>query len=174
MVGFKTTLLKFDRQGEKTGWTYIEIPAEIVQRLKPGNKKTFRVKGKLDNYSIKQIALLPMGEGNFIMPLNAAMRKGFHKRKGEKLNVQLEVDERPLLPPKDLMDCLADEPHALKFFQQLAKSHQNYFTKWIQSAKTEPTKAKRIAQSITALSRRQNFGEMLRALKKDRENLYRN
>ena len=75
MVEYTTTLLKFDKQGEKTGWTYIEISSDIAQQLKPNNKKSFRVKGKLDNYTIQAVALLPMGEGNFIMPINGAMRK---------------------------------------------------------------------------------------------------
>jgi uncharacterized protein YdeI (YjbR/CyaY-like superfamily) len=70
-----------------------------------------------------------------------------------------------------LMTCLADEPEALTFFNQLTNGHQNYFTKWIESAKTEPTKAKRIAQTITALYRKQDFGEMLRSLKKEREKM---
>src|SRR5260221_10117014 len=92
MIKFTTTILKFDSKGEKTGWTYIEVPSEISQQLKPGTKKSFRVKGKLDNYSIRRIALLPMGNGDFIMPLNASMRKGIGKRKGHSLNVQLMPD----------------------------------------------------------------------------------
>lgn len=43
-VQFTTTIHKFDKQGEKTGWTYFEIPADLAQKLKPGNKKSFRVK----------------------------------------------------------------------------------------------------------------------------------
>ena len=85
MVLFSTTIHKFDKQGEKTGWTYLEIPADIAQQLVPGNKKSFRVKGKLDNHSIKGVALLPMGGGTFIMPLNSAMRKGIGKRQGAQL-----------------------------------------------------------------------------------------
>ena len=73
MVKFTVTILKFGEQGEKTGWTYITIPAEIALQLMPDNKKSFRVKGKLDEYLIKGVALLPMGEGSFIMALNAAL-----------------------------------------------------------------------------------------------------
>ena len=68
MITYTTTILKFDKQGEKTGWTYIDVPAEIAAQLKAGYKKSFRVKGKLDNLNIAQVALLPMGNGNFIMP----------------------------------------------------------------------------------------------------------
>jgi len=75
MILFTTAIHKFEKQGEKTGWTYIEIPADIAQNLKPGNKKSFRVKGKLDNYKIAVVALLPMGGGSFIMLLMAPCEK---------------------------------------------------------------------------------------------------
>lgn len=168
MVQFIATILKFDRQGEKTGWTYIEIPDSIAQKLKPDTKRSFRVKGKLDEYAIKGIALLPMGGGSFIMPLNGTIRKGIRKSKGARLQVKLEFDEEPLKLSGDLLECLSDEPKALAFFKSLPKGHQNYFSKWIESAKTEQTKAKRIAQTVTALAKEEGYGEMLRSLKNNR------
>ena len=41
MVRFSTIIKKFADQGEKTGWTYIEIPHTIADQLKPGIKKHF-------------------------------------------------------------------------------------------------------------------------------------
>ncbi|HRI22417.1 MAG TPA: YdeI/OmpD-associated family protein [Panacibacter sp.] len=169
MIRFTTTILQFNEQGEKTGWTYIEIPANIAQQLKPGNKKSFRVKGLLDNYAIEAVALMPMGGGNFIMALNAGIRKGIKKRRGITLTVQLEVDNEPIKLPAELTECLADEPAALAFFNTLARSHQTYFIKWIASAKTEPTRIKRIAQVINALSKKYDFGLMLRNAKQERD-----
>jgi hypothetical protein len=169
MVKFTTTILQFADKGEKTGWTYINIPAKTAQLLKPGNKKSFRVKGMLDDYAIKAIALIPMGGGDFIMSINATMRKGIKKRKGATLKVQLEVDNKELKPPKEFLDCLADDPDALAFFNTLTKGHQNYFGMWIRAAKTEATKTKRIAQAVTAMARKQDYGTMIRSHKKDRE-----
>ncbi|MER3497762.1 MAG: hypothetical protein C4308_03545 [Chitinophagaceae bacterium] len=60
---------------------------------------------------------------------------------------------------------LEDEPSAKKFFATLPPSHQKYFSKWIDDAKTEPTKIKRIASAINVLSKQMGFGEMLRAMK---------
>ena len=165
MLQFSTVILKFAEQGEKTGWTYIKIPSEIAQKIKPDNKKSFRVKGKLDNYSIEKVALLPMGEGNFIMPFNAMMRKKTGKRQGEKLLVKLEEDKNPILLNEELVQCLADEPDALRFFNQLSKSHQLYFSKWIDAAKTDATKTKRIAQTLNALCKKQNFPVMFREMR---------
>ena len=165
MVSYTTTILKFDEQGEKTGWTYIEVPTEYAEKLKPGNKKSFRVRGKLDEHLIKGVALMPMGEGNFIMAINATMRKGIGKRKGAKLSVKLEVDDSPITLSSDLLDCLADEPKALEFFNQLTPGHRKYFSNWIESAKTEETKARRIAVSVTAMARGLHYGLMIREQK---------
>jgi hypothetical protein len=167
MVTFTTTILQFGEQGEKTGWTYIVIPADIAEQLKPGHKKSFRVKGKLDSYAIKSIALLPHGGGSFIMPINETMRKGTRKRKGAMLQVQLQEDKTARKLSKELMECLEDEPQALAFFKTLAPSHQGYFSKWIEDAKTEATKTKRIAQAVNGLSHKFSFGELIRSLKQE-------
>jgi len=166
MVQFTVTINKFEKQGEKTGWTYIEIPADIAQQLKPGNKKSFRVKGKLDNYKIAGVSLLPMGGGSFIMAINGAMRKGTGKKQGAMLKVELEEDKKAYQLNKEFMECLEDEPQALVNFKAMPKSFQNYYSKWIDSAKTEPTKTKRIAVAVSTLARGMNFSEMIRSSQK--------
>jgi Domain of unknown function (DUF1905)/Bacteriocin-protection, YdeI or OmpD-Associated len=163
MIEFTATLKQFSEQGEKTGWTYIEIPVDLAEALKPGNKKSFRVKGKLDKYSIAHVALLPMGGGVFIMAVNATMRKGIGKKKGAMVKVKIEEDKNEFQFNKDFIECLADEPAADLFFKSLAGSHQRYFSKWIDEAKTEPTKTKRIAWAVTALSKKQGYPEMIRS-----------
>jgi sugar phosphate isomerase/epimerase len=171
MIKFTTTIKKFEKQGEKTGWTYIEILADKARLLKPDNKKSFRVKGKLDDYVLKQAALLPMGNGSFILALNLTMRKAIKKVKGATVIVQMEVDEKLLVLNASFMECLADEPKAIKHFNTLAKSHQAYFSKWIDSAKTEETMTKRIGISVNALLKGWGYGEMIRAETQKRKDL---
>ena len=165
MVRFTATMHKFEKQGEKTGWTYIEVPADLAQKLKPGNKKEFKVKGKLDNYSITRVSLLPMGGGSFIMPVNAGMRKGIGKKHGAMIKVQLEADDSPFIFNEDFMECLEYEPKAKEHFKTLTGSHQRYFSKWIDSAKTDATKTKRIAMAVNALAKKWGYPEMLRSQK---------
>lgn len=171
MIQFTATILKFEKQGEKTGWTYILIPHEEARKLYPGMKKSFRVKGKLDAFAFKQVALLPMGEGDFILPLNAAIRKGIGKKKGAQVKVQMVRDEAAFEFSKEMMACLEDEPRALAGFKKLPGAEQKYFSKWIESAKTEATKAKRIAQMVNAMLKGQRYGEMIRSLKADKDRL---
>jgi hypothetical protein len=172
VVTFKTTILKFDKQGEKTGWTYIKIPSATAEQLKPGNKKAFRVRGFLDNYQFEKISLIPLGGGDFILALNATIRKALRKTTGATVLVKMETDERQPEPPPEFIECLKDEPRALTAFSALKKSHQNYFINWMNTAKTDETKAKRIAYAVDALSQGLGFGGMMRKIKQDRQDLF--
>ena len=168
MVEFTTIILQFGEQGEKTGWTYIEIPADIAQQLKPGNRKSFRVKGFLDALAVSGMALMPMGGGNFIMALKAGVRKGIHKNAGAMLHVKLEEDvDYKVGVPDDLQECFDFEPEAFEFFNSLAKSHRDYFIKWIDSAKTNETRTKRIVNTVNAMLRKWPYNVMLREMRKD-------
>ena len=159
---------RFEKQGEKTGWTYIEVPADLAQKLKPGNRKEFKVKGKLDNYDLSRVSLLPMGGGSFIMPVNATMRRSIGKRNGAMVKVQLLEDKSDFVFNKDFMDCLTDEPLAYSFFKTLPGSHQRYFSKWIDTAKTDETRAKRIAQAVNGLAKKMGFSAVMRAIRDER------
>ncbi|MFL5729812.1 MAG: DUF1905 domain-containing protein [Cytophagaceae bacterium] len=162
MIEFTATILKFKKMGEKTGWSYIPIAADQAQELMPGNKKSFRVKGNLDAWAFEGVSLLPMGEGDFIMALNGTMRKKIRKEAGAMVKVRMLVDTKKQKLSPVFMDCLADEPKAMKYFKTLPGSHQRYFSKWIETAKTDTTKARRIAQAVNALAMNLGFNEMMR------------
>lgn len=162
MIQFNAVIMQFAEKGEKTGWSYVTIPEDIAARLKPGCKKSFRVKGKLDAHPIAQQALIPMGKGEFILPLNAELRKSIHKNKGAILSLRLEEDKKPLEVFAELLECLADVPKAEKKFNSLPRSHQMYYSHWIESAKTIRTRAKRIGLTITAMEKNLTYAEMLR------------
>lgn len=162
MEKFIANILRFEKNADKTGWTYIVVPARIAGKIRPASKKSFRVKGKLDGYAFSKISLLPMGKGDFLFPFNASIRKGTGKIAGETVKVQIEADKSEIILNPDLMTCLEDEPGALEHFNTLTGSHQRYFSKWIDSAKAELTKTKRIANAVNALSRGRNYAEMIR------------
>lgn len=163
MIRYRTTILKFDKQGEKTGWTYIVVPPDVAQQINPGVKKSYRVKGKLDEFSFSGMSLLPMGEGEFILPLKGDVRKAIGKKHGAMLDVQIEMDKSEYQINAEFLVCLKDEPEAYKIFSALPVSHQRYYSKWIESAKTEATRAKRIALAVTSFILKQSFAEMLRS-----------
>ncbi|WP_090391395.1 DUF1905 domain-containing protein [Niabella drilacis] len=165
LLSLTARLLKFAENGDKTGWTYIEVPAGLAGELLPGNKKAFQVKGFIDSHKIAGVSLLPMGGGNFILPVNAAMRKGIRKKEGALVEVQLQLETKKYELNRELLDCLAEEPEALEYFRSLVPSHQHYFSKWVDAAKTDATKVTRITRCIHGLQRKWDYGQMMRYFK---------
>jgi len=82
------------------------------------------------------------------------------------LRVRMQLDKSEFKFNAEFLECLDDDPDAKTFFNSLPGSHQKYFSKWIDSAKTDATKAKRIAAAINGLARGMNYAEMLREGKK--------
>jgi hypothetical protein len=163
MIRFTAIIEKFAAHGDKTGWSYIRIPEEIALQIKSGTRKSFKVKGLLDSVTISALSLLPMGEGDFLLALKTDIRKKLGKGTGAMISAQLEEDCTTRTIPEWLIDCLEDEPEGSEYFYGLNKSNQDYFIKWIESAKTETTKTHRLALCINAFIRKMNYGEMIRA-----------
>ncbi len=145
MFSFKTTIQKFASKGEKTGWTYVHIPEDIILKLR--------------------LATYPIGDGQFIIALNAELRKKLGKKEGAMLSVKFALDKGEALKSQELLDCLAQEPEAEKQFQSLLLSHQNYFHRYVYTAKGADTRAGRIVNVIHAMYKKMDFGEMIRGLK---------
>lgn len=162
MQSLNCPLQKFDKQGEKTGWTYILIPEAVASTLNPSDKKSFRIKGSIDNVTIKQLALLPVGDGDYILPVNAGIRKAIRKKATDVVILKIEADHSEFVLSADMLSCLEEDLSALKHFESLAGSHQKYFSKWIESAKTMNTKADRIAKTLFAMKNKMDYGAMIR------------
>ncbi len=163
MIQLTAIIEQFDKKGEKSGWTYIYIPQSLANDLKPNCKVSFRVKGEIDEVSFAGVALAPMGEGDFILPLKKELQKKIAKNKGA--NVKLSIEEHKdfkIEMPQELKSCLIDAEGTLETFEALAKSHQNYYFNWINAAKTDATRVKRIAQTIEAMELNMDYGEMIR------------
>ena len=163
---FKTIIQKFASKAEKTGWTYIDIPSDIIPKLKLKSKKEFRIKGVMDDVKFERLACYPKGGGDYLIAINADLRKKLGKKEGAELTVKFEVDRSGPLQSPELMACLKDDTVAQKQFNSLLLSHQNYFHRYVDSAKGQSTKAGRIVNVIDAMYKKMDFGEMIRSLKK--------
>ncbi len=161
LIKFTTTLERFGDKGEKSAWTYLRIPEKCLTAWKIKARSPFHVKGKLDDCVLKQKAVMSMGDGQMMLPINATLRKKIKKETGDKVEVALEVDSSKYIIHKELLLCLEDEPVAKKHFNSLTNSHQKYYSKWIEEAKTKTTAANRIATAVTTLAMGLNYSEMI-------------
>jgi len=167
MVSFKAEIEKFDRNGEKTGWSYVFVPETVAQQIKPDDKKGFRVRGQIDQLQISGKSLLPMGGGDFILPLDGKIRKQLGKEAGHPVSLSLAHDlDFKIEMPEDLEVCLDQEDGLLEHFLSYTKAHQNYFIVWLNAAKTEITRTKRLVMIVEAMAKKQDYGLMLRSNRK--------
>jgi hypothetical protein len=156
---------RFDMKGDKTSWSFIEVLAADVSTIHATDKKSFRGKGFLDNIPFAQVALMPMGKGNYILPINAAMRKILGKKPGDFVRLHLEKDTDVWRMNADLEACLLEVPDTYKLFCALPLGHQRYFSNWIESTKNPTLRADRIFKTIFAVENKMDYGAMIRHFK---------
>jgi len=168
MLVFKGVIEKYGQNGEKSGWHFVTLTHQQALMMKDNTKLPFRVKGKLDDVEVKGVALRPIGHGELILPINAKLLKAIGKREREYIKVAIEHDAD--LPPvsMELLECLADEPKALLFFEGLTQSNKNYFHGWVLSAMTVDTRTKRLVSIVEACAHSRTFSEMIRWMKENK------
>ena len=152
LVNKKYKLQKYPGKG---GWVYTVI-GEIT-RDKRAKFGWVQVSGTIDGYELKRYKLMPMKNGNMFLPVKAEIRKVIGKREGDTVHVILYVDNSAIEIPQEFLLCLEDEPAAKQFFFKLTQSEQSFYIKWIDEAKQEATKTKRIGESITRLQKKEKF-----------------
>jgi hypothetical protein len=166
VFSFTSIIQKFSSRGEKTGWTYVEIPPELVVKLQLPSKRGFRIKGIMDDVKFSRLSTYPVGGGNFIVAINRDLKKKLAKKEGALLRIKFQLDEKKAPQSPELLIALKEEKKALQVFRKQPFSHQNYFHRYVAAAKTKATRATRIVNIITAMYRGQDFGAMIRSLKK--------
>jgi|SRR5690606_6869795 len=173
MIAFEAEIEKYGAHGEKSGWSYVAVPSVLAGQLKPGCAKSFRVRGTLDALAIAGVALIPIGDGDFILPVNAAMRRKLKKAEGSRVALSLEEDtEFKIEVPGELEAVLdADEGGLWERFMELAPSHRGYFIKYFNEAKTDATRTKRLLMIVEAMELGLDFGAMIRLSKSRKEKL---
>ena len=169
MVNFNAEIERFEKNGEKTGWSYVFVPEALAQQIKPNDRRGMRVRGQIDNLQINGKSLIPMGGGDFILPLDGKIRRQLRKEVGNPVSLSLEHDvDFKIEMPEDLEVCLAQEDGLLEHFLSYTKAHQNYFINWLNTAKTEVTRTKRLIMIVDAMAKKQDFGLMLRSNKREK------
>ena len=172
MVTFEAEILRAENQGAAmAGWAYVEVPRALANRIKPDYKQVYRVRGQIDGHAFAGLALMPLGDGDYYLAINGAMRKVLKKGVGDVLALALEEDvDFKITIPEDLEICLLEEDGDLMGkFMALAEGRRNYFIKYITDAKTEPTRTKRIAMTVEAMVMGLDFGAMIRLDKARRQ-----
>ncbi len=133
----------------KGGWTYAAIPEVLQDKTSPFG--WVKIRGRIDNFEIKNYKLMPMGEGKLFLPVKAEIRKKIGKKDGDWVHIILYADTDPIEIPTEFLDCLRTDPIAHEMFSSYTDGRKKEFIDWIYSAKTESKKIERIAETLNKL-----------------------
>lgn len=162
MVSFEAEIQKFIKNGEKSGWHHVRIPDEALKALHLPNKKSFYIKGHLDDVAISYQAVFPVGDGEFIIPIKKSLLAQLQKSENHFIWVSIEVDTSEYIFNENLLLCLNEDIKAKEKFLNIKLSERKYYSKWVDAAKTADTQAKRIAKIIYAMHYDISYPDMLK------------
>ena len=141
---FRTTIL----QGDKTA-TGIRIPDEVVEGLGAGKRPAVRV--TINGFTYRN-TIAVMG-GAYMVGVSAENRAGAGVAGGDDVDVDIELDTAPreVAVPRDFAAALDAEADARRTFDGLSYSNKSWHVLSIEGAKTDETRQRRIAKSVSAL-----------------------
>jgi antitoxin component of MazEF toxin-antitoxin module len=113
--------------------------------------KRFPVVATVNGYTWRT-SVARMG-GEFLVGLNRAVRQEAGVEAGDTVDVELELDTAPreVEVPQALADALAADDEAREAFDRLAYTHRKEYARWIEEAKRDETRRRRLAQALEML-----------------------
>lgn len=136
-------------QNAGRGGAFVEVPFDVEKAF--GAKKP-RVRAMIDGVPYRGL-LTRMGGPNHILIILKGIREQIGKTFGDEVqvSVELDTDERVIEIPQDLMKELKKDKEAKVFFNKLSYTHQREYVLWINEAKKEETRQRRIKKTIEML-----------------------
>jgi len=136
-------------EGE-SAWMYVDVPADLTAAF--GKLGQMKVKGTVNGEYFSSTAL-PRADGTHYLVIHHATRLKAGAFLGDTVHVVLESDRevRVITPPQDLATALDALPAAKLAFAALSFSDQKEFVEWIESAKKEATRKKRVLMALEML-----------------------
>jgi uncharacterized protein YdeI (YjbR/CyaY-like superfamily) len=94
-----------------------------------------------------------MGGSCHLLPILKGIREQIGKGLGDAVEVTVEADTAPreIAVPDDLTAAFTEAPEARAFFDSLAYTHRREYVRWIEEARREETRARRVAQAVAML-----------------------
>ena len=91
--------------------------------------------------------------GEFLLGLNREVREQARVEAGDTVDVELELDTAPreVEVPKALAAALALDAEADANFARLAYTHRKEYARWIEEAKRDETRQRRVAEALELL-----------------------
>ncbi len=137
-----------ERLTSRFAWHFVEFPHDVKELF--GKRGDVRVKCLINGVPADR-ALMPTKSGYHILVLGGDLRKKAGiKKPGDLVQVELWLDPEPdrITIPEELAETLDFIPEMKAAWDKLTPGMQRNMCYWVGSAKTAPTKAKRIVELL--------------------------
>jgi hypothetical protein len=131
------------------GGAFVEVPFDVEKAF--GAKKP-TVRASIEGVPYRGV-LTRMGGPNHILIILKGIREQIGKTFGDEIKVSVEADdeERVITVPTELKRAFRSEKEAKAAFEKLSYTHKREYVMWIEEAKKEETRQRRIAKAIEML-----------------------
>ena len=128
----------------------VVLDGEDVAAVGEGAKR-FPVVATVNGYTWRTTVTRMRGE--FLLGLNRAVREEAGVEAGDTVEVKLELDTAPREAevPEALANALAEDSEARAAFDRLAYTRRKEYARWINEAKRDETRQRRVAQALEML-----------------------
>ena len=137
-----------EKMNAQMAFTYVEVPIDVEHEF--GTKGRVRVQGTVNGVAVDR-ALMPQKSGVHIIILGGDIRRAAGiKREGDRVQVEFWKHPTPdqLDLPEELAETLDFLPEMKAAWDKLTPGMKRSMCYWVGSAKTEATRAKRVAELL--------------------------
>jgi len=128
----------------------VVLDDEQVAAVGEGAKR-FPVVATVNGYNWRTTVSRMRGE--FLLGLNRAVRQEAGVEAGDTVEVELELDTAPreVEVPEALASALGEDAEARAAFDRMAYTHRKEYARWVEEAKRDETRQRRVAQALQML-----------------------
>jgi hypothetical protein len=128
--------------------TVIVVPFDLKEAFGSARPP---VRATVNGYTFRT-TLFTMG-GRALLGLNREVRQAARVEAGQEVSVELARDDEPrtVEVPSDLAAALEEDPTVRETFDGLSYTHRKEYVRWVEDAKRDETRTRRIAKSIELL-----------------------
>ena len=142
------------QEGTEAAGLYVPFSVQEVF----GKKGMVKIKATFDGHPYRG-SLMPHGEGKHALIVRKDVQKAIGKYPGDVVHIVLEEDteERIVVVPSDLQALLDENPEAKAIFDKFAYTHRKEYVRWIEEAKRQETREKRLVKAIEMIASGKKF-----------------
>jgi len=154
-IAFSATI----EQNKGMDAAFVKFPFDTEKLF--GTKGQVKIVATFDGIAEYRGSLANMGQECHMLGLTKEIRKKINKTFGDNVNVELTRDtqERTVVIPSDAQALLDANRDAKDFFDTLSYTNRKEYIVWIESAKKEETRTKRLAELVVKLKNKKKVTE---------------